>query len=295
MAARLFAAAQARRAGSQLAARIPGSPTVGRVTFHSFAFSGSRFTAHGQRAGMRVARRAAVKHQWGAAGGFLRRFCSTASSPETKKVFWGARYPLAFGTAVATAKTALADVFTQKVLEKREHLDFRRVGVFTAFGFFYLGLFQYKLYVTLFSKWFSGTARFANQPLAAKLKDTKGQLDLLKQIAFDNFVHIQWFFPIYYIIKQSVIDQNNNIFNTPASQVVSSALGKYSKNFLDDWMAFWKIWIIGDAFVMGLCPLWMRLPANHAISFVYVIVLSFMRGANDQEPAEKTQALQSKQ
>ena len=35
-----------------------------------------------------------------------------------------------------------------------------------------------------------------------------------------------------------------------------------------------------QAFVFAL-PLWARLPANHAISFVYVCILSIMRGASD--------------
>lgn len=218
------------------------------------------------------------------------RLFSAEAAEAGKKIFWGARYPLAFGTIIATLKTGAADVFTQKVLEKRESLDWRRVGVFTMFGFFYMGLFQYKLYVTLFSKWFAGAARFANQPLKLKLTDWKGQMDLCKQIAFDNFIHIQWFFPMYYVLKGCVIDQNQNIFNTPFSQIASESLAKYGENWWEDWTAFWKIWILGDVVVMGLCPLWARLPANHVFSFLYVIVLSFMRGASDSETLAEPQA-----
>jgi protein Mpv17 len=208
-----------------------------------------------------------------------RSFCG-----ESEKLWWGARYPITFGTGIATVKTAAADIFTQKVLEKREELDKRRVALFTAFGFAYLGLFQYWMYVTLFSRWFAGTARFVEQPLKVKIRDRAGQLDLCKQIAFDNFVHIQWFFPMYYILKQSIVPVTGNAFDTPFSEVVSTALSKYGKNYWDDWIAFWKVWIVGDIFVMGFMPLWARLPVNHGLSFIYIIILSFMRGAEEKPP-----------
>ena len=56
-----------------------------------------------------------------------------------------------------------------------------RSGLFAVFGFLYMGCFQYYMYVTLFSRWFAGASRFANQPFRAKLTDYAGQKDLLKQ------------------------------------------------------------------------------------------------------------------
>ena len=53
------------------------------------------------------------------------------------------------------------------------------------------------------------------------------------------------------------------------------------ENGWDDWVAFWKVWIPGDIIVFGMVPMWARLPTNNAISFMYVLVLSFMRGAPD--------------
>ena len=57
---------------------------------------------------------------------------------------------------------------------------------------------------------------------------------------------------------------------------------------LTDWIAFWKIWVVGDVVVYGLCPMWARLPVNHIFSFAYICVLSFMRGANEPEAAKPT-------
>eukprot|EP00622_Pseudochattonella_farcimen_P001881 FR736691.1.p1 GENE.FR736691.1~~FR736691.1.p1 ORF type:complete len:173 (+),score=9.39 FR736691.1:59-520(+) len=150
-----------------------------------------------------------------------------------------------------------------------------------------MGCFQYYLYVTLFSRWFAGATRFANQSLAKKLRDRAGQIDLMKQVAFDTLIHPIWFFPIYYTSKEC-LNGNPNIFAAPFSTVSSSALNKYwDNNFKDgsisDWVAFWKIWIVGDMVVYGLMPMWARLPANHFFSFVYVVVLSFMRGDSEVE------------
>ena len=70
--------------------------------------------------------------------------------------------------------------------------------------------------------------------------------------------------------------------------VATTAVGKYWANNFDtsnqdglltDWVAFWKIWVVGDIVVFGFCPMWARLPVNHIFSFMYVCVLSFMRGS----------------
>ena len=67
------------------------------------------------------------------------------------------------------------------------------------------------------------------------------------------------------------------MWNSSFKEVTSNAIDKYSKNYWEDWLNMWKIWIIGDAFVFAL-PLWARLPANHGISFIYISILSFTRG-----------------
>ena len=109
-----------------------------------------------------------------------RLLCSTANAPAAKApsgfLQWCAANPIKFGVSVATVKTAAADLLTQKAIEGKswDHIDWRRNGLFTVFGFAYQGCFQYYLYVTLFSRWFAGAARFANQPFRAKLTDYAG-------------------------------------------------------------------------------------------------------------------------
>lgn len=198
---------------------------------------------------------------------------------------WAKAHPFAFGVGIATTKTAAADLLVQKQLERREKVDWRRVGLFTCFGFAYLGVFQYGLYVTAFKRMFPGMEKFAAQPFREKFRNREGQILLLKQVGFDCFIHPIWFFPIYYVMKETVQGDTSKPFNVNAT----IALNKYKTNAWDDWKAFWKIWIVGDCVVMSL-PLWARLPANHGISFVYVCVLSFMRGAPIEAEAEEDKA-----
>lgn len=196
---------------------------------------------------------------------------------------WGKANPFAFGVGVATAKTAVADLLVQKRVERRENIDWRRVTLFTCFGFAYLGVFQYGLYVTAFKRMFPGMEKFAAQPFREKFNNKAGRVLLAKQVGFDCFIHPIWFFPIYYTMKENVQGDISLSF----SENTNVALNKYKNNAWEDWTAFWKIWIVGDCVVMSL-PLWARLPANHAISFVYVCVLSAMRGAPiDSEEDEK--------
>ena len=230
--------------------------------------------------------------------GQRRLLCSAVEAPAAKApsgfMQWCAANPIKFGVSVATVKTAAADLLTQKAIEGKswDNIDWRRNGLFTVFGFAYQGCFQYYLYVTLFSRWFAGAARFANQPFRAKLTDYAGQFDVLKQCLFDVLIHPIWFFPMYYTLKEALCSENS-IFTAKeasAGAVCTSALTKYYQNnfdpsspegLLSDWLAFWKVWIIGDIVVYGCVPLWARLPMNHVFSFVYICILSFMRGSDE--------------
>mmetsp|Transcript_1284 Transcript_1284/g.3621 ORF Transcript_1284/g.3621 Transcript_1284/m.3621 type:complete len:198 (+) Transcript_1284:87-680(+) len=183
----------------------------------------------------------------------------------------GRRHPFATSLVTATAKTVAADVVTQRYLEGRSELDQRRLALFTSFGFWYLGGFQYWLYVVRFKRWFPAAAAFGEHAtLAARLKDTQGLRDLAKQVAVGNFIHIPFlFFPCFYLTQEAVQKGGN------ASAM--RALQRYRTNCVDDLWSAWKIWIPGHAIFFSV-PFWLRLPTNHAMSFAFVCVLSLMRG-----------------
>jgi hypothetical protein len=187
--------------------------------------------------------------------------------------------------AVATIKTASADILIQTQVERCEEVDWKRVGLFTAFGSVYFGGFQYLLYVKCFSRWFDA-ARLSKMSLTQIFTEGgAARANWLKQVGFDLFLHGHIFFPSYYAFKISIMGGTNGegtlAEGRPFTDVMKEAWGKYMVNMVDDWIGFWKVWVVGDIVVFGMVPLWARLPVNNAISFLYVLVLSSMRGAAD--------------
>ena len=88
------------------------------------------------------------------------------------------KYPWTFGVGIATAKTGAADILVQKQIEKRENLDWQRVGLFTLFGFAYLGIVQYLIYVNLFSRLFKNAEAFGKMPFREKIRNKEGYVSL---------------------------------------------------------------------------------------------------------------------
>lgn len=194
------------------------------------------------------------------------------------------RHPFAFQLAFATGKTAAADYLVQKHLEKKEKIDWNRNLVFTCFGGAYLGGFQWLIYVTAFRRWFPQMDKFAAQTMAEKMKNKAGQADLAKQVMFDNFVHYTFiYFPVFYVFKESIQGEKGK--NRSPFDMVKGGLEKYKANFWGDNAAIWALWIPADIIIYAI-PIWMRLPANHGLSFVWTCILSFMRGDKIEETAE---------
>ena len=198
---------------------------------------------------------------------------------------------------IATVKTALCDLLVQRYtprdsahaiirksltllildryIERRETIDWRRNAVFVAFGGIYLGAGQWFLYQTLFARWFPGMAKFAAQPLAQKLRNVQGMRDLAKQIAVDNFFHYTFiYFPVFYALKECMQGESS------AAALLPNAMRKYASNAVEDNVSMWLLWVPCDAIIYAI-PLWMRLPANHAISFCWTCYLSFLRGGDE--------------
>ena len=219
----------------------------------------------------------------------------------------GRRRPLTLSLITSTAKTLAADVMTQRFIEGCEEVDMRRAGLFSVFGLYYLGGFQYFLYVRCFSRWFPAARAFGeHSTLGARLADTQGLRELAAQTALGNFVHIVClpqpangappisipacslrpvacpagavhsqpllFLPAFYITQEVT---QRGVDASP-----TAALQRYRQNCVSDWLSAWAIWVPGHAIFFSV-PLWVRLPTNHAMSFAYVCVLSLMRGRGD--------------
>jgi len=189
------------------------------------------------------------------------------------------RRPFATNIMVATVKTSCADLVIQKCAEGKEEIDWKRNGVFTAFGFAYLGIAQWFIYVSLFTRLCPNAIKFANMSWAEKLKFRAGQIDLVKQTVYDNFIHYTFvYFPVFYMFKELIQADSSKGAGIDVAKMGENALSKYWNNCVTDNLYMWSLWVPGDLLVYA-CPIWMRLPLNHLISLAWTMILSNLRGS----------------
>jgi hypothetical protein len=195
------------------------------------------------------------------------------------------RRPRVFNVMAATLKTWAADAIVQVAQRRHDRsvqFDWTRSLAFAAFGFLYVGVLQWILYVTLLTWMFPDAVIFANAPLSIKIHDRIGQLELLGQIFMDNCViTVLIYFPIFYIVKELVQGENS----LPSR--VHAGLCRYLKNILPDNITSVCLWVpLG--FIVFAAPIWLRMPLEHCVSFVFTMIISTMRGAIEK-PTQKTE------
>jgi predicted amino acid-binding ACT domain protein len=182
------------------------------------------------------------------------------------------KYPMAFGVVLSGSKTSFSDLLVQKVVERREEVDWRRNAAFASFGFFYLGGIQYTLYVTVFGRLFPNAASFAAKPLAQKVRDVKGIASLVGQVFLDQCIHHPlMYFPAFYCTKEIVMADKPDILKV---------LTEYRKNMSEDLAALWKIWVPATLFNFAFMPMHLRIPFVAGVSLLWTCVLSTMRGGD---------------
>jgi len=193
------------------------------------------------------------------------------------------RNPFTFQVALATIKTSLADLLVQTKVEKKESIDWNRNLLFILFGGLYLGVFQWGVYVIGFQRIFPTMATFCNQSIREKLRNKKGIKELFGQILLD-FVFVQpvLYFPVFYGFK-TFVDPSFKEGETR----FGNAFANWKKNFFQDNIGMSLFWLPMDIVIYSV-PLWIRLPLNHGISFLWVCVLSFYRGEDDKTKVVKS-------
>jgi hypothetical protein len=198
------------------------------------------------------------------------------SSSTSKIMSFPKDHPFAFQLMVATTKTAVADLMVQVVAEGKSfsEIDWKRNGIFVAFGFTYLGGFQWWLMVHKYRQWFPTMDRFAKLPFADKLKDVPGMLDAGRMVLFDIFIHMPiMYFPSYYTVKEFVSGEGYN----PLS-LAKDGVSRYINNAQEDLTAMVKLWGPSDC-VQFVLPLHIRMPFRHMVSFFWTAYVSFTRGS----------------
>jgi hypothetical protein len=190
------------------------------------------------------------------------------------------RRPFLFGVTVATFKAGAVDYCVQTFVEKREETDWRRVSVFTAFGFVFTGCWQYLLFVKVMPKICPNTVAFVEKPFREKLRDTKG----LKELAIQNFAENGinnpfLFFPIFYTIQEF-------LYKGWTEGRVMKGLKKYASNAHEDVPAIWALWIPAQFINFAFSPLWFRVPYIAAVSTAWTAFVSITRGGSTAAKAD---------
>ena len=172
--------------------------------------------------------------------------------------------PFTTGFLTTGLKTTAADAFAQKVIEKRQDIDWRRNAMFTTFGFFYLGGFQYYLYNVKFVQW------------APMFKRNFGHYgSAMIQVFLDQFVHHPLlYFPTFYALK-ATIEQR------PLIEGRNSAVTRYQAEISDSCKALWAVWVPAQIVNFTFVPTHLRIPFVAATSFGWTVILSVMQGSFD--------------
>ena len=184
-------------------------------------------------------------------------------------------YPFANNIAIATAKTAAADLLAQVVIggAPLDAVDPSRLLLFASFGAIYLGGFQYLYQVQVFKRLFDVDA-FTSQPWADKLRDGPGLRALAAQTALDLTVLTFVYLPTFYVFKAAVFSGSAD-----PTAWASSGLSSYTTNFAKDELDLVRVWLPADLVCFSV-PLYLRLPVRHVVSFVWTAYLSFARGGH---------------
>jgi len=169
-------------------------------------------------------------------------------------------------------KTSFSDLLVQKVVEKRENIDWKRNLAFASFGFIYLGGVQYALYVPIFGRMFPQAARFAAKPLREKVRDVRGMFQLGAQVILDQCIHHPFmYFPAFYCTKELVMSEKPDF---------GKRLAEYRENMKDDLIALWKVWVPATIVNFAFMPMWARIPFVAGVSLIWTCILSAMRGGD---------------
>lgn len=202
---------------------------------------------------------------------------STASLLWSKAKEIPPKYPFSFGVVVSGVKTSVVDLLVQKVVERKEEVDWKRNAAFATFGFVYLGGIQYFIYVPLFGRLFPNAAKFASKPLREKIKDFSGIRSLGFQLFLDQCVHHPvMYFPAFYATKEIIMSTNND----GGKPDFKKAFELYRANLKDDMIALWKIWVPATLVNFAFMPMHMRIPYTATVSLLWTCILSSMRGGD---------------
>jgi hypothetical protein len=167
-------------------------------------------------------------------------------------------HPWKLSLVLSTTKAVAADLVAQKVVERKEYIDRRRVAVWATFGAVYGGTICHCLYQVVFPRLF---------PIASVANTIKMNL-------CDNFLNTPFiFFPCFYTIKEAILSRGT----------ATSAWTKYKDELWEGCVASWYIWIPAHLVTFGVVPVYLRISFATVVSFLFYVVVSFQQSGFDEQ------------
>merc|ERR1740124_2069955 len=101
------------------------------------------------------------------------------------------------------------------------------------------------------------------------------------QVTIDNLIfEAMIYFPVFYTIKAALQGGLTNVFSELPSRLCSG-INRYRENFWADNLASISIWVPADVVIFA-CPMYLRMPLEHCVSFGWTMFISATRGATDK-------------
>lgn len=197
---------------------------------------------------------------------------NTADNDSWSYATFAREHPNVNNLAIASVKTAFADLVAQVGISHTpvSDIDWARTSLFFAFGFFYMGGFQYWYQVNVFKRIFD-LDKFTSQSWSDKLKDKDGLISLGAQTLLDMSVSTVVYLPTFYMFQAAVFGGSSD-----PTVWISQTCDNLHDNFSKDELDLIRIWGPADLICFSV-PLYLRLPSRHAVSFLYITYFSFLR------------------
>eukprot|EP00927_Polykrikos_kofoidii_P055257 TRINITY_DN49538_c0_g1_i1.p1 TRINITY_DN49538_c0_g1~~TRINITY_DN49538_c0_g1_i1.p1 ORF type:complete len:216 (-),score=30.78 TRINITY_DN49538_c0_g1_i1:33-626(-) len=179
---------------------------------------------------------------------------------------WMARHAVVTAALAGTSKTSGCDFCVQRFAERRDTVDWRRNAAFASFGLSWVGCGQYFLFNKVFPflvPGINGRARL---------------LPIISVTMMDSFVHIPFLYlPIFYLFRAIAHEPLKG-----PQEVLEVAVLSWRTNLLSDVRMQCSIFAPVIAFNFAVNPPHLRVPFTVAAGILWVCVLSFSRGAQDE-------------
>lgn len=160
-------------------------------------------------------------------------------------------FPLSVAFATCWVKGSAADLVTQKFIEGRRSVNWRRNLAFATFSGGYLGCGQHFIYNVFFTRLFGAGLNLWTA---------------VKKVVADGLWHVPMLYlPLYYMFQDSILRDG-----------AMSGLCRYSEEWLDCMKPYWGMWTFFHLANFTLTPLELRIGLIAGMSLLWLMVLSYV-------------------